>query len=750
VSARLEAQPTTNQAAIATLFRVVNRYVGNLPPMPGVFPDYPPQSRKAESENEIAMMRWGMPAPPRTGGRPVTNIRNTSSQHWRTWLKPEVHSAILACGTPAAVVRRIDRPSYCFLSSVKEVGTTSVVRIGRSRICRKWLFAICAYICFIHSESVHATQHKDVLILHSVGREFRPWNEYAEQIRAELDKQSPWPLDVREHALELAHSGNLNPEQAFVEYLEVLYADHLPDLIVAIGAPAAAFVQRHRDQLFPTSPVLFTAIEQRRLNYSGLTGNEVVLAAALDFRNLFESFLEISPDTKTVVVVNGHSPNELFWRDEIQKELRPLENRIGIKWYDNLSFQEILKQTVSLPPHSAIFWNTMVTDVTGATYEGDRALTALAATANAPIFTHDHAFFGRGVVGGPMLSASVLSKEAGAVAVRILGGEKAGEIKAEPIGFAAPVYDWRELRRWKIRESRLPSGSEVLFRDPSVWEKYRWQVAFVGALVLLQSALIAGLLYEHRRRQVAELQSRQRMSALARANRFATAGELTASIAHEINQPLGAIQTNTETLDVILQSSSPDMVEVKEIIADIRRDQERASEVIRRLRSLFRREPFELKDIDLNEIVRDTEKFLSSLSALAVARHVNVSTSIAPEPLPIKGDRIQLQQVILNLIVNAMDAMAEMPSGNRKIMVRTTRVPGFAEVAVSDTGPGIPPEKLRQVFEPFFTTKEGGMGIGLSIVRTIVEAHHGRIVAENQASGGAIFRIRLPTCVDPL
>jgi signal transduction histidine kinase len=603
---------------------------------------------------------------------------------------------------------------------------------------------ICACACLFFSASLHATEHKQVLILHSVGREFRPWNEYAEQMRAEFDKQSPWPLDVREHALELARSGNFNPEPPFVEYLEALYADRWPDLIVAIGAPAAAFIQRHRDQLFPTAPVLFTAIEQRRLKNSVLLENDAAVAVTLDFRVLFESFLQISPDTKTVVVVNGHSPNELFWRSEIEKELRPLENRIDIRWYDNLSFQEILKQTASLPPHSAIFWNTMVVDATGTAYQGDKALTTLYATANAPIFTHDHAFFGREVVGGPMLSAHVLGQEASRVAVRILSGEKAGQIKVEPIGFAAPIYDWRELRRWGISESLLTPGSEVLFRSPSPWEIYRWQIALAGALILLQGGLIVGLLHEHRRRRLAEVQSRQRMSALARANRFATAGELTASISHEINQPLAAIRTNAETLDFILTSPSLDLVEIKEIVADIRRDQERASEVIRRLRSLFKKAPFELKDVDLNGIVRETDKSVSSLSALAIARQVDLSTSLAPEPLPIRGDPIQLQQVILNLIVNAIDAMSDTPSAERQIILGTKRIREFAEITVSDTGPGIPPEDLKKVFEPLFTTKANGMGIGLSIVRTIVEAHNGHIVAENRDSGGAMFRITLP------
>jgi C4-dicarboxylate-specific signal transduction histidine kinase len=131
------------------------------------------------------------------------------------------------------------------------------------------------------------------------------------------------------------------------------------------------------------------------------------------------------------------------------------------------------------------------------------------------------------------------------------------------------------------------------------------------------------------------------MSELARVNRFSTAGELTASIAHEINQPLAAIQTNAETMELALGSQSPDIDEIKEIAADIRRDQERASEVIRRLRSMLRKAPFELTDIDLNELVRETEEFIS---ALTVARQVELSSSIAPMPLPIRGDRIQLQQ----------------------------------------------------------------------------------------------------------
>src|SRR5258705_3020423 len=145
---------------------------------------------------------------------------------------------------------------------------------------------------------------------------------------------------------------------------------------------------------------------------------------------------------------------------------------------------------------------------------------------------------------------------------------------------------------------------------------------------------------------------------------------------------------------------------------------------------------------NLNDVAREPVEFLS---ALAVARKVELISLITPDALPILGDRIQLQQVILNLVVNAIDAMADMPSENRTISIRTACIEKFAELSVSDRGPGIPEDKLKKVFEPFFTSKAEGMGMGLSIARTIIEAHRGLIWAKNRDHGGATFRIRLPS-----
>ena len=327
------------------------------------------------------------------------------------------------------------------------------------------------------------------------------------------------------------------------------------------------------------------------------------------------------------------------------------------------------------------------------------------------------------------------------LAVRLLNGEAPGDIKIVPVGLAAPRYDWRQLQRWNISNKRLPPGSEVLFREPAVWERYSWQISLILAVIIVQAGLIMALLREHRRRQLAEVQARQRMAELAHVNRFSTAGELTASIAHEINQPLGAILTNAETAQAILRSPTPDIAELDEIVSDIVQDDQRATEVIRRMRALLKKAPFEQKKFDLNEVVQETIRFFS---ALAIGRKFQMVSVITPEALPVLGDRIQLQQVILNLVMNGIDAMKDLPGEYRVISIRTSRAENIAELSVSDRGPGIPEDKSKAVFEPFYTSKPEGMGMGLSIARTIIEAHNGLIWAENRDHGGASFRISIP------
>jgi signal transduction histidine kinase len=586
------------------------------------------------------------------------------------------------------------------------------------------------------------TEPKRVMMLHSFGLRFKPWTDYAQFIRSEISRRAQRPIEFDDQSLLNARLTNDKTDGPFVDYLHALYAQKPPDLIIAIGAPAANFVQRYRPRIFPGTPMLFTGVEARRVQYNQLTEDDAVVAPAHDFPASFETILRVLPQTKTIAVVNGVSPNETFWLGELKRETAPLAGRVELKFYNELSFEDILKDAANLPPHSAIFWHLMSVDAAGVSHETNAALSKLSATANAPVFTYIDSFFGDATtVGGPMHSVEEGSTVAAAVAVRILNGEKAGDIKTPSTRYASPKFDWRQMQRWAISESDLPPGSTVLFKPPTMWAIYRSQILTVSGVILLQAAFIALLLQERRRRHSAEMDSRQRMVELAHVNRFSTAGEMAASLAHEINQPLGAILNNVETAKIILEAEPPDLNELKEIVGDIDRDNRRASEIIRHLRSYVMKAPFEKKDFDLNDLVSETVSFLSPQ---ARARQVVLRSKLTSSPLRINADRIQLQQVLSNLILNAIDAASDPTLAERAVMV-ATQDGEFAEVSVSDTGRGVPEEVAKNIFDPFFSTKKHGMGMGLSIVRTIVTTHGGQIDFENRnGATGAVFRLKLP------
>jgi signal transduction histidine kinase len=584
-----------------------------------------------------------------------------------------------------------------------------------------------------------AAEHKRVMLLHSFGQDFKPWSEYAKDIRAELKRQSPWPLDIIENSLVTARFSDENPEAPFVEYLSALFAKRPLDVIVSIGAPAADFVQRHRRRLFPTTPMVFTAVDQRRVQYSNLTANDVAVAVNINYLSAFENILQVLPDTKDVIVVVGTSPIEKFWKEAIGKQAEPLTNRIKLSWTDELPFEELLKQASALPPHTAIFWELMIVDAAGVVHEGNVPLERLHAVANAPIFSYDESFFGSGIVGGPLLIVADTSRLTATVAVRILNGEKAGDIKVSPVEFSAPRFDWGQIQRWGISEKNLPPGGKILFRDPTVWEQYRAHILAVTAAILTQAALIFWLLYEHWRRQRAEILARNTMSELSHVNRMATAGQLSASIAHEVNQPLAGIVANAQAALRWLEKANVE--EVREGLKRIVSDGHRASDIITNLRAMFKSDVQEKALVDINKLV---------LSVLALVRidlqkhEIKLQTQLDDQIPQVLGNQVQLQQVISNLVVNAIESMGSLQTRALRIQTELSQS-NTVQVSIEDTGTGIKSSDVAKLFKPMFTTKARGMGMGLSICQSIIENHDGRIWVSPGATGGSIFQFELPT-----
>jgi PAS domain S-box-containing protein len=254
--------------------------------------------------------------------------------------------------------------------------------------------------------------------------------------------------------------------------------------------------------------------------------------------------------------------------------------------------------------------------------------------------------------------------------------------------------------------------------------------------------IVRGLSLDITERKQADEEKQLLQQEIAHAGRVSLMGQLASALAHEINQPLGAILRNAEAAELFLQNPSPDLDEIREIVADIRKDDQRAGDVIDRMRGLLERHDLAKRSLDVRELISNA---MTLVQFEASARQIRLEVVIKDDLPPIRGDAVHLQQVLLNLLTNGMDALDETKHENPQIRV-TASLDGqqTIEIAVSDTGDGIPYDKFAHIFDPFFTTKANGMGMGLSISSTIIEAHNGQLWAENNKDGGASFRFTLP------
>ncbi len=555
-------------------------------------------------------------------------------------------------------------------------------------------------------------------------------------LRGQLDAHTDARVTVYGENLGLTRFGGAAYEESLKRHLKEKYRDRPIGAVVAIGKVTLEHALRWRPDLWPGMPIVFAMLDETDLASLGRPADMTGVVIRNSLTNAVKAAHALVPRLDTIVLVGDAWKRQVLfdhWNEELPAAASGLQviDLVGHKMSD------IRKRVAELPDRSAIVYTAIFSDGEGKSYPPATALGLVAEKANRPIVVGAEPLLAAGGTGGYSLAGNEIGKETAKVALRVLDGEPAGDIPLV-VSEAKPIFNWPQMQRWNVNASSLPDGSEIRFREPTLFQKYRWQSMAVLAALLIQAALITFLLHERHLRRDAEVESRKRMSELAHVNRNATASAWSSSIAHELNQPLGSILANAETAELILKSETPDLAEVREILADIRRDDQRAGEVIRRLRAFLKRAPFETKDVDLNEILAETFKLLS---AQASARNVTLYLNTVPGALHIKGDPIQLQQVVLNLVVNSMDAMAAIPYG-RTVIGRTELNGGSTvEMSIFDSGPGIPPDKLAQVFDPFYTTKDQGMGIGLSSARTIIRAHKGRIWAENENGGGAAFHL---------
>jgi len=597
-----------------------------------------------------------------------------------------------------------------------------------------------------------ATRPTRVLVVYQQQAETRPMLDFAEQLRTTISKDLGSSVEFYQEALDFDRFTGLEQSSPLTNYLADKYRAFGIDVVVPVGGRALKFVVDQLGRGLPNVPIVFALCAMPQTDPAAQPANVTGrISPASRFAPTLEMARRLQPDAERVVVVAGAGAADSTSAAAVVREAKSLGDSLEVSVLQGLPLDELLPQLRRIPRRSIVVFANYRLDGRGHAYEPLDVVASIARAATAPMYTQLGSYVGEGVVGGSVLRFDDEAVRTGRLVVRVLR-RRPGE-RMPPVELIANTFvaDWRELRRWGLSESRLPQGTDLLFREPTFWERYLMVVLLTLAVIGAESLLIASLLAERRQRKRAQLVAEEQQRRIdetrrqvSHMGRVALVGELAATMSHELRQPLAAIRMNAEAgAKIVARATGPlgdeEREMCEEIFGDIVADNVLASDIITRVRALVRREELRPQAVDLNEICRTSARVLHYD---LVARQADITFALDPRQPTVTGDPVQLQQVVLNLLVNALDAAAA--STTPQVTISTEVRGEEVEVAVRDNGPGLTSDVQQHLFESFFTTKPQGLGLGLPIVQSIVERHHGRVRAENADEGGAIFRVTMP------
>jgi signal transduction histidine kinase len=560
-------------------------------------------------------------------------------------------------------------------------------------------------------------------------------------IRARLAQEFGSDVDIYTEHVDTFRNAE-EERLALRDFIRRKYAGKQFDIVIAIADQAAAFLRRHGEELFPDVPMVSWAGREEFAPAPDARPPMAVAFIKSDLPGALEFILQLQPETRQVIVIGGAAPRDKPLLATARSHLARFESRVALQYLVGLPVEELEARLSHLPPQVAILWLSMTLDNDGRRVINREALAHIAKTANVPVYALAASHLGTGIVGGWVADQAALSEATADIAVQVLRGARVQDIPVRQLT-PVPMVDWRAVRRWGIAEGRLPAGTIVRYREPTMWDAYKWRIVGAAALCVAEALLIVALLVQGERRRRAEKVADELRRELTHLSRVETMGALSGALAHELNQPLTAILANAQAARRFLAMQPPRIEDVREALEDIMMDDERAGHVIQRLRGMLKRTETQTQIVDLNDAIRDV---LDLARGDLISRGVSVSAELQAGLPPVIGDRVQIQQVLLNLILNGCDAMAAVDRERRSLTVVTgTTDTGGAGFAVVDHGTGIASAEMDKIFQPFVTTKQNGLGLGLAICQTIIGAHGGKLWATNNADAGATLHVALPS-----
>jgi len=563
--------------------------------------------------------------------------------------------------------------------------------------------------------------------------------------RQTLEKQFHGMVAIYPENLDLARLSNADYRDHTGQWLRQKYRGKVIDVVVASGQTSIELAKQLRADYWPDAKIVgISGAAADPLGESPRNPADPValLAVSLDVSGTLDAARALMPEASRLVVVMGAREAYADINEWILSEAEAAAERHGlaVEPLSGLSLDETRRRLSILPSDVIVLYGGISQDGEGRNYIPREALEELSRTSGAPIFGMIDTFIGYGITGGSVLSMEELGSELAMMTVEAINAP-AGETPASRESWASSMmFDWRELQKFGLTGRPLPERAEIHFEPPPLWQTHRAALLGTGAFVAGQSVLIVALIMQLRLRRRAEKTVNTQRDQLAHAGRVSLLGQLAASIAHELNQPLGTILRNAGAAERLLKKKNPDIVELRAIIADIRADDTRASDAIERMRALLNRHPMEFTGVDLKELLRDAAALLEFE---AKRRGIDLRVVTAPGLPPVHGDRVCLQQIVINLVLNSMDALDGRDGGSVVMKADPDASGSMIILRIQDNGQGIQEAIRASIFEPFHTTKPAGMGMGLAICQTIAEAHGGTLSVESSGPDGTCFSCSL-------
>lgn len=609
------------------------------------------------------------------------------------------------------------------------------------------LLGISLFLSGLPSASADSKIIKRVLVLYglekgNVGQDF-----FDARLREILGRKENFDIHIYNEYLDLNRFHTQENISALTELLRSKYSDEKPDVMITVLPSALDLVEHHAGDFFDGIPLVAALLPRDRaesFERSPFNKKSIALVFADNAYDIAQSALLLRPNTKHVAFVAGSSPLDESFKVRILREIRRAAEGKELIDLSGLTMGEILSRVRTLPPDSIVFFTSIFRDKEGVAFNPPDALRLISHASNSPVFGFVESHLGKGIVGGRLATLQWQIEKTAELTQRVLDGESPSSIPiVEEEGYRL-VYDFKEMARWKIPEISLPKGSILVNKEPNIFERYRPVILAASVFIVFQTFFIGYLIRLNRKQKKISLQLieyEERYKELLRIDRTSRLGELTASLAHELNQPLTAILSTAQAALRFLESGNNDPALHREILQNIVQDDKRAADIIRSLRSMVKKE----------EVVRERVNVVEALSEVVAITHgelirhnIQVETLLDAGLPPVLANKGQIQQVLLNLILNALDSLDQVAADGKTIILQTEKSDGFVRVAVIDNGKGMPRGNIDQIFEPFFTTKDTGLGMGLSVCKTIIGFHGGRIRAEQNPAGGLTISFELP------